>query len=99
MATHNANYEATALVTGGYTAATTFNEFVCVTAGDLLIYPLGGPEFTWTASAAGQKIQIRASRVEVTSGTFVGLSESPGTNWTPYRYTYTNATGGTITEG
>ena len=98
MATHNANYEAIVLSSGSYTATTTFNEFVCTSAGDLIIRPLLGPPFTWTASAAGQKIQIRAYSAEVSSGAFVGLAESPGTNWTPYRYTYTNATGGTITE-
>lgn len=80
MAFHNANYKAITMTAGTYgidvlgngLTASTVHQVFCAVAGTVTISAMGGGEFTWAATA-GQKVDVVASKIIVSSGTFVGF--------------------------
>lgn len=81
MATIHGNYEVVTLsgtqshLTGretGYVTATTIHQIFCLAPGSILITPMAGSGFTWTATA-GQSVDVMTSATKVNSGTFIGF--------------------------
>lgn len=81
MAQIFANYEAVTLTgtmtfsTGkefGLITATTVHQIFCLTAGTIIVNPVGGGTFTWAATA-GQSVDVLVKSLTVSSGTFVGF--------------------------
>jgi len=80
MAFHNTNWTAVPMSTGTYEignlgdglTASTVHEIFCSASGSATITAMGGGTFTWAATS-GQSVKVMASKVIVSSGSFVGF--------------------------
>lgn len=57
---------------GNGLTASTVHQIFCISGGTITISAMGGGQFTWPATS-GQKIDVVAANVIVSSGAFVGF--------------------------
>lgn len=76
-----ANYHSVALsgtqdhktgIETGIATASTIHQITCLANGTIIITPMAGPSFSWTATA-GQSLNVVVKSTTVSSGTFIGF--------------------------